>query len=296
MKSRIAFLLLLVLSLAVSTSVSRAQPELDLSRTGEGGWPPPIPVSISGFTGEVDSVLKNDLLFMGIKNVSPEQAKFLITGNNNGRVEGRVIERINKNTILAKAYTGGTQRTQTHALADDIAMALTGKPGIAQTKISFKVESGPSRSEIYVADYDGHNSLAVTRDQTIVVGIVYAPSLIGGRASAVQAAEQFKAISGPNHTSFQTEIISADALAQFANRVDAVFLLPGTSKDQVAIVEFLRRRHLVSISNDPACMDAKCCVLMIRTVGGVEIVLDTQLAEAVGAHFSSVFTMMVKRR
>jgi len=26
----------------------------------------------------------------------------------------------------------------------------------------------------------------------------------------------------------------------------------------------------------------------------VEIVLDTQLAEAVGAHFSSVFTMMVK--
>ena len=134
------------------------------------------------------------------------------------------------------------------------------------------------------------------RDQTIVVGIVYAPNLIGGRASAVQAAEQFKAIPGPNHTSFQTEIISADALAQFANRVDALFLLPGSSKDQAAITEFMRRRHLVSISNDPACMDAKCCVLMVRTTGGVEIVLDTQLAEAVGAHFSSVFTMMVKRK
>jgi hypothetical protein len=85
-------------------------------------------------------------------------------------------------------------------------------------------------------------------------------------------------------------------LAQFASRVDALFLLPGSSKDQAAITEFMRRRHLVSISNDPACMDAKCCVLMVRTTGGVEIVLDTQLAEAVGAHFSSVFTMMVKRK
>jgi hypothetical protein len=134
------------------------------------------------------------------------------------------------------------------------------------------------------------------RDQTIVVGIVYAPSLIGGRASAVQAAEQFKAIPGPNHTSFKTEIISADSLAQFANRLDALFLLPGSSIDQAAITEFMRRRHLASISNDPACMDAKCCVLMVRTTGGVEIVLDTQLAEAVGVHFSSVFTMMVKRK
>jgi hypothetical protein len=134
------------------------------------------------------------------------------------------------------------------------------------------------------------------RDQTITVGIVYASSLTGGRALAVQAAEQLKAIPGPNRTPFQAEIIATDGLAQFVGRADAVFLMPGTSKDQAAIVEFLRRRHLVSISNDPACMDAKCCVLMVRTVGGVEIVLDTQLAEAVGAHFSSVFTMMVKRK
>jgi hypothetical protein len=134
------------------------------------------------------------------------------------------------------------------------------------------------------------------RDKTIVVGIVYSPSLIGGRALAAQAAEQLKAIPGPNHTSFQAEVIPTDGLAQFADRVDAIFLFPGTSKDQAAIGDFLRRRHLVSISNDPACMDAKCCVLMVRTTGGVEIVLDTQLAQEVGAHFSSIFTMMVKRK
>jgi hypothetical protein len=163
------------------------------------------------------------------------------------------------------------------------------------------VRSAQAANEVTVADLQAAARALgfldpLPRDQTIVVGIVYAPSLIGGRASAVQAAEQFKAIPGPNHTSFQVEILPTDALAQFVNRVDAVFLVPGASMDQAAIGEFLRRRHLVSISNDPACMEAKCCVLMVRTTGGVEIVLDTQLAEAVGAHFSSVFTMMVKRK
>jgi hypothetical protein len=163
------------------------------------------------------------------------------------------------------------------------------------------VRTAQAANEVTVADLQAASRAlgfldALPRDSTIVVGVVYAPSLIGGRASAVQAAEQFKAIPGPNHTSFQVEILATDGLAQFANRVDAVFLVPGASKDQAAIGEFLRRRQLVSISNDPACMEAKCCVLMVRTTGGVEIVLDTQLAEAVGAHFSSVFTMMVKRK
>src|ERR1043166_2781845 len=96
-----------------------AQQPIDITVIGGEGWPKPIPVSISGFTGEVDSVLKTDLIFMGIQNVSPDQAKYLISGNNASRVEGRVVERVNKNSILAKAYTGGSLRSQTHALADD---------------------------------------------------------------------------------------------------------------------------------------------------------------------------------
>jgi TolB protein len=138
------------------------------------GFPKPIPVSISGFSGEVDGVLKNDLLFMGIQNVSPDAAKFLISGSNAGRVEGRVVEKINKQTILAKAYTGGALRSQTHALADDIALAITGKPGIAQTKIAFKAETGRGNGEIYIADYDGHSPQAVTHDQTIVAAPCWA--------------------------------------------------------------------------------------------------------------------------
>ena len=49
------------------------------------GFLKPVPVSISGFSGEADSVLKNDLLFMGIVNVAPDQAQFLISGSANGK-------------------------------------------------------------------------------------------------------------------------------------------------------------------------------------------------------------------
>src|SRR6266545_3331854 len=70
------------------------------------GFLEPVPVNISGFTGEVDSVLKNDLLFMGVKNVPLEQAQYLITGSNAGRVEGRLTDKTTKFQLLAKAYTG----------------------------------------------------------------------------------------------------------------------------------------------------------------------------------------------
>jgi TolB protein len=150
--------------------------DVTISRPADSlGFLKPIPVSISGFSGEVDSVLKSDLIFMGIENVSPDQAKFLITGNNASRVEGRVVERINKNQLLAKAYTGGSLRAQTHAFADDIAQVLTGKPGIAQRQIAFKVETGGGVREVYIADYDGFNARPVTQDRSNVT----APSWAG---------------------------------------------------------------------------------------------------------------------
>ncbi|MCI0748434.1 MAG: hypothetical protein L0Y58_23760 [Verrucomicrobia subdivision 3 bacterium] len=130
------------------------------------GFMKPIPVAISGFSGEVDSVLKNDLFFMGIINVPEPQAQYLVTGSNQSRVEGGVVDKVTRHpTMPRKAYTGGTLRSQTHALADDIAQALTQAPGIAQRKIAFKVHTGPGTKEIYIADYDGHNARSVTQDR-----------------------------------------------------------------------------------------------------------------------------------
>lgn len=158
-----------------------AAPEIDagqVQRYDDAGFLQPVPVSISGFTGEVDSVLKNDLLFMGVKNVPPSEARYLISGSNSQRVEARVIQKLSNREILAKAYTGSAQRSLVHALADDIAKALTGLPGIAQTKIAFKVETGGGLGEIYIADYDGHNSQAVTRDGALISAPCW-----GGRAT-----------------------------------------------------------------------------------------------------------------
>ena len=125
------------------------------------GFLKPVPINLSGFTGEVDAVLKNDLIFMGFTHVPADQAQILVAGNNNARVEARVSDRLSKNQYLAKAYTGNTLRAQAHALADDIATTLTRLPGIAQSKIAFKAQRGAVR-EIYIADYDGHNPQAVT--------------------------------------------------------------------------------------------------------------------------------------
>ena len=112
-----------LLFLSISGCSLLAQQEIEIDRTKDLlGFPPPIPVTISGFSGEVDSVLKNDLLFMGFKFVTPDQAKYLINGKSAGNVEGYVTDRINRNTVLSKAYTGNSLRAQTHAFADDIAL------------------------------------------------------------------------------------------------------------------------------------------------------------------------------
>ena len=46
--------------------------------------------------------------------------------------------------------------------------------GIAQTKIAFKGENSPA-SEIYVADFDGHNAQAVTKDNNLVAAPCWVP-------------------------------------------------------------------------------------------------------------------------
>src|SRR5687768_7018571 len=110
-----------VLSLVVFSSFA-AEERGTLEREFDPmGFLKPVPVSISGFSGEVDSVLKNDLLFMGVVNVPVDQAKYLVTGSNGARVEGGVTDKVTKHPVMPrKAYTGGTLRSQTHALADDI--------------------------------------------------------------------------------------------------------------------------------------------------------------------------------
>lgn len=169
---------ILALFLAATCFAAASDSEFDVTHDPALGlgFRKPIPVCTTGFTGETDSIMKFDLLFMGFEQVSREKARYLIEGKNSpGRVEGVVIDPIEKKTKLAKAFTGANARAQVHALADDIAHTLSGEPPIAQTKIAFIAQtSGVGVGEIVVSDYDGYNPQPVTSDGVIVAAPTWA--------------------------------------------------------------------------------------------------------------------------
>jgi hypothetical protein len=129
-----------------------------------------------------------------------------------------------------------------------------------------------------------------------VVGIVYVTGSAGSKTLGQQTADRIRALPGPKDSGLKTEIITVNDLANHADRLDALYLLPGTSAGASAIIDMARRKHLLVMSNDPACLDQHCCMLMIRDTGRVEIVMDSALAQSAGVTFSSVFAMMVKHK
>ena len=161
-----------------AAAIARGQNEINIEQNiTVMGMTKPIPVSLDGFTGEVLDVLKFDLYVQGFSFVAPDAAQYLISGSNAGNVQGRAMDRFSKNSLLARSYTGASLRREAHAFADDIVLAITGKKGIALTKIAFKAEQPDGDGEIYVADFDGHNPQAVTHDGAIVA----APAWVPGR-------------------------------------------------------------------------------------------------------------------
>ena len=170
-KNALPFSLVALPSLLICSAWLLAQDEFDITHTGGTKR---IPISLDGYSGEVLSVLRFDLEIQGFEITSPDKAQYLVSGNNSSSVVGRVTDRINRASLLAKEYTGGTPRSEAHALSDDIVEKITGRKGIARTKIAFKVENGPN-SEIDVADYDGHNAIAVTQDHTITRDPTWVP-------------------------------------------------------------------------------------------------------------------------
>jgi TolB protein len=137
------------------------------------GGTPPIWVSISGLSGEAAQVLRFDLYVQGFNFTNAEAAQYLISGSNNGDLQARATDNVNKNVLVSKAYSGASLRRQVHAFADDFVEAL-GRKGIARTKIAFKGEIGQN-GEIFVADFDGYGAQEVTRDGTIVAAPCWVP-------------------------------------------------------------------------------------------------------------------------
>jgi TolB protein len=136
------------------------------------GMTKPTPIAITGFSGEVASVLQFDLTVMGFIDLPPDAAKYILSGSNNGNVQGQL--NLGKSPLFSKSYSGSSLRAQAHRLADDVVLKITGVNGIAETRIAFKEEAGRA-SEIYVADFDGHNTQAVTKDGSITAAPCWVP-------------------------------------------------------------------------------------------------------------------------
>ena len=72
--------------------------------------------------------------------------------------------------IVQKAYRGlpVNERAAAHRFADEVVWRLTGKKGIAHSKIAFSNDSTGNK-EIYVVDYDGQGLTRLTTDKSIAL-------------------------------------------------------------------------------------------------------------------------------
>src|SRR5580698_6469005 len=113
-----------------------------------------IPISVTGFTGEAESVLEFDLSALGMEITEP--ADYTVSGKNDGRVEGSLTQAGASQPIFNRAYNGGSIRAQAHALANDIVKELRQTSPIFHSKIAFRIKRGGS-TEVCVSDFDGNN-------------------------------------------------------------------------------------------------------------------------------------------
>jgi TolB protein len=174
---KLKYTLLIALTCVLLATPSPAQVEVlpDIVKEMIPGREKPIPVSLSGITGEAAEVIMFDLTIQGFSFTSAEQAQYLISGSASGNLTGRAQDRINKSFLVNKSYSGAPLRHQAHAFVDDFLAAL-GRKGIGKTKIAFKRDIG-ANSEIHVADFDGFGAKSVTLDNNLVIS----PSWVPGR-------------------------------------------------------------------------------------------------------------------
>jgi len=166
----------LTIGLAAGALTGARAQEIDITHTGNFFGQKPIPVALSGFTGEGAEVLKFDLFVQGFSFVTPDAAQYLIIGSDAGSVTGSLTDKFAKRVVLSRSYNGASLRRQAHAFADDIVQAVQNKKGIGQTKIAFKSQpAGYGPGEIFVADFDAHGAQAVTTDGAIVAKPAWVP-------------------------------------------------------------------------------------------------------------------------
>jgi hypothetical protein len=129
---------------------------------------------------------------------------------------------------------------------------------------------------------------------SIQIGVIYNGADPAARSQAQRAAADLSRLAGPGSASVSAQPVSVQELGN--QRFDAVYLMGLPPEMSRSVGEYVRRQSVVSVSSDPQCLESQSCVLMVQARSNMSVVLDTVLAKAVGAKFSTVFTMLVKRK
>jgi len=106
--------------------------------------------------------------------VPEAEASFTLKGAAEGAVKGELRDKAG-NFGFNRKYTGFGLRDQAHGLSNDVIEKLTGKPGVAQTRVLFKMKTGKRSEEVFLSDFDGHKPVALTNDKTLVGSPKWSP-------------------------------------------------------------------------------------------------------------------------
>ncbi|MEM6883721.1 MAG: biopolymer transporter Tol [Verrucomicrobiota bacterium] len=132
-----------------------------------------IPISISA-SGELGEILKNDFSLSGATVVVSEpEAKFILTASNTGSGVNGTLKTSSGQIRVSPSFSGEL-RSAAHQLADAVIQEITGKPGIATSKVTF-ISKQSGKKEVYIMDIDGEKVRQITRDQSIALGPKFSP-------------------------------------------------------------------------------------------------------------------------
>ena len=89
----------------------------------------------------------------------------------------RLYDAVNERFLYGKQYSGtmGLLRKVMHRFADEVVAQLTGKRGVAETRLAF-VSKESGKKEIYAVDFDGYNVERLTKDNSVALSPAWSPN------------------------------------------------------------------------------------------------------------------------
>ncbi|PIQ95717.1 MAG: Tol-Pal system beta propeller repeat protein TolB [Nitrospinae bacterium CG11_big_fil_rev_8_21_14_0_20_56_8] len=89
----------------------------------------------------------------------------------------RLFDTVNERFLFGKRYHASENylRKIVHRFADEVVLQLTGKPGVAGSRLVFLSKEAEKAKEIYRVDFDGENLTRLTRDGTINISPAWSP-------------------------------------------------------------------------------------------------------------------------